>query len=317
MHSGTTMLIKILKKHSHIYAVDTELRLFESYPGFDHKHDGKKKHVVTALNKLPLTDEERVFIDSQVGDILGKTDTIGEMMIGIIEQLMRKKHKLIWAEKTPSNIFFVDEIVKRFPDCKIVLIYRDIRSIIASKKLRTMALDTGRYSEDKLMKKRLEKDWNVIADSFSWRGAVKAQLAAKKRHPEKVFVVNYEEFVRDPVLGWERICAFLRLPFERECLDIGFRNSALKDVAASEGVVASRTSWQDVLTSAEAKLASALNAQALRAVGYSASVSRNIPGLFVSFCIELPGVLRRFVKRYRLFSLGYFYVYCRSLLRRI
>lgn len=317
MHSGTTMLIKILKRHSYVYSVDRELRLFESYPKFDHNHKGNKKYLATISDRLFLKDSDRDTIFANEGRLLNDTSTVGELTTGVIELLREKNNRSLWAEKTPSNVFFIDEILRRFPDSRIILIHRDIRSIIASKKIRTLGLDSGRYDSQKLELKRLEKDWNVIADSFSWRGAVKAQHRALKKHPDKVLVIKYEQFVKDPAAGWKRICNFLDIPYESECLHIKFRNAALKTDQPTSGVVASQTDWSTVLAPHEIELANSLNARSLQSLGYSVDVSGSFLSLFVAFCREVPGVFRRLLKRYKMFSLGYFYIYCKSMLRRI
>lgn len=318
MHSGTTMVVRILMRHSLIYAVSRELRLFENHPGFDHRHNGEKKYLTSIVRSLSLKGADSQYIERYADGMLEQTTTVGELTIRVIELLKQRNGKLVWAEKTPSNVYFVKEILDRFPDARILLIYRDIRSIIASKKLRTLGLEAGRYDEDKIDAKRLEKDWNVIADSFSWRGAVKAQRLAEMKYPDKVLALRYEDFVEKPLCEFRRVCDFLGVPLESECLNIGFRNSALRDAdQAKGGIVASQTDWSAVLTRHEVLLANALNAGSLTSLGYSVKDYGNLPQIVISFCKELPGVFGRLLKRYKMFSLSYFYVYCKSMLKRI
>ncbi len=317
MHSGTSMLVNIIKQHSEIYAVGNELRLFESYPSFNHSHGRNQKYFKSILKKLRLSEDEQAYIEVRKNTLLEETSTIGQLTIRMVQLLKEFNGNLYWAEKTPSNVYFIDEIFKKFPDSKIIVIHRDIRSIIASKKLRTLDLKTGRYSAKKIEAKKLEKDWNIVADSFSWLGTIKAQARALSKYDNRIFLVQYEKFVQNPLEEWKRICDFLGVTYEENCLDIKFRNSAIRsDGNKLGGVIASQTNWSGILSEREIKLANAINGDKLKSLGYPVTDYNNYFNIACYFLMDLPGVFNRIIKRYRGFSLGYFYVYFKSMRKR-
>lgn len=318
MHSGTSMLINVLKKHSMVYAVESELRLFDNHPGFFDLHKENIELYSKMARMLSLKNTDINFIESQREIIFETSQTVGQLVVQMIESLTAHNNNACWAEKTPTNVYFVDKIIDTFPDSKIILINRDVRSIIASKKIRTLSVESGRYKASKIEEKKLEKDWNVLADSLSWRGAIKSQEQAKKKYSDRVLEVQYEDFVTNPMQGWRRICDFIEVPFDENCLNIKFNNAAVGRSSASKGIMASSIDWKEILSKKEIILASTINRRALLSCGYSVEshfVKYAMMPLLV--CVEIPGVLHRIVKRFKLFSFPFFFVYCKSLIKRI
>ncbi|WKZ61638.1 MAG: sulfotransferase [Cyclobacteriaceae bacterium] len=317
MHSGTSMLINILKRHPAIFAIRSELRLFENIPSIDAPHKNNPHLIRKFCERIRLSDDDTSVISAEKDHFFATTKTYGELVIRIIEKLATRQNNLIWAEKTPSNVFFIDKIFEKFPDSKVILIHRDVRNIIASKKVRTLGLKTGRYNSEKIHIKRLEKDWNILADSFSWQGTIKSENRALLKYSDKIVIVRYEDFVANPVLEWKRICEFLNIIFIEECLDIKFRNAAIRGDINAGGIVASSTDWRDILSQREAKLATTINRKKLRKLGYA--VQEEYTSVFMLpfyFLMEIPGVFKRVFKRYRMFTFDYFLIYMKSMFRR-
>ena len=135
MHSGTSMLLSILSMHPRIYGIKPEIHFFDGYPAFGYRHESEEKDFRRIVERLKVSKEELLFLLDSKHTLLAKTDTIGNLTSAIFDRLSEFHRREFWVEKTPSNVYFVDNILSHFPDSRIILIHRDIRNIIASKKI--------------------------------------------------------------------------------------------------------------------------------------------------------------------------------------
>jgi hypothetical protein len=151
-----------------------------------------------------------------------------------------------WAEKTPGNVRFADQIFSRWPDARIVHIIRDPRDTFAS--LRQIAKwDTSTEFASR---------W---CDTFAaWEGFKSDGVAT----PANALEIRYESLVLDPVVTMGKVLEFLGEPWEPavgkhtgETKDylrvLGATGKASSTLARlAEPLSASRIGiWQDTLTS--------------------------------------------------------------------
>lgn len=101
-HSGTSLLIRMLGEHSHIYAIPYETKIFRE----------KRKRVFLFFKKQDL-------------------DGIAELL-NHFDQLTRTEGKHMWVEKTPMHVLHIDKILKFRPDAKIIGMTRDPRDAACS-----------------------------------------------------------------------------------------------------------------------------------------------------------------------------------------
>jgi Sulfotransferase family len=106
-----------------------------------------------------------------------------------------------WVEKTPANRNHIPEILRRFPQAKILVTIRDPRAILAAQIALEKTRQTGRFST-----------YYVIAH---W--LVAAGLARRVRDGEVPgLVVQYEQLVCEPAQTMEEVCAYLEIDFDRQ-----------------------------------------------------------------------------------------------------
>ncbi len=106
-----------------------------------------------------------------------------------------------WGEKTPYNLFYVGEILEDFPNAQFVFIYRDGRDASAEF-LDSSFGPTNIYSAAEL--------WRMGQEAVDpWR---------KKLSADQWLDIEYESFVRDPVSGLQRLCAFIGEDYAEEML---------------------------------------------------------------------------------------------------
>lgn len=112
-----------------------------------------------------------------------------------------KPHAKIWVDHTPNNLKFALELLKIFPETKMVHIVRDGRGIAAS----VIPLDWGP---------------NTIARAASWWvDRVAYGLAAEiALGDSRIRRVKYEELVMNPEATIKSLCSFLDLEFQEQML---------------------------------------------------------------------------------------------------
>lgn len=107
-----------------------------------------------------------------------------------------------WGEKTPYNLFFVGEILDDFPDAQFVFIYRDGRDVSAE------FLDSSFGPT------------NIYSAAELWRMGQEAVRPWREKLPSDQWLdIEYESFVRDPVGGLERLCAFIGEDYAEEMME--------------------------------------------------------------------------------------------------
>lgn len=189
------------------------------------------------------------------------------------------KHPTIWGEKTPRNVFRIDDIVAAFPRAKVICMVRDPRATVVSyrdwvqKKIADSELArdadfVAAYAEDHLRK---QSSYNIVLAVAMWRAAVNAAAAAAARHgPERVRVLRYEDVVADPQAALSDLCGWLGVDYHREMLEVDLANSSYGG-ARGAGVSASPVDrWREKLSARETGVIQSVAGDAMRRYGYAA-----------------------------------------------
>ncbi len=109
-----------------------------------------------------------------------------------------------WVEKTPANVYYVEQILATFPKAKFIFCIRDPRGITASTKFRYLK----KYG------------------SFDFQGTVEEicrvwdlmSRAAKQHGPDVCLTVRYEDAAQDTTEVMERVAGFLGVRFDEAML---------------------------------------------------------------------------------------------------
>lgn len=270
MHSGTTLLFNILARHSSMYASGGETKFFERQLMIRRAYPDLR-------NDLTL----RRFVCFVIGDITHRFDLdppralkafgvsaecfeamwaeakqerdCGAVFRIVFDRLARQQGKTHWLEKTPTHVFHIDEIIRSIPDARFIEIVRDPRDVLASKKTRRATVwTTDRYTPEQRLNKHLEKAYDPIWDTLSWKSAIRAGLAARRTNAEQIFTIRYEDLVTDPERRIREMGDFLAVPCEPDMLDISYRNAAEEITSKGAGIKADSVRWwRRVLTPGE------------------------------------------------------------------
>ena len=126
--------------------------------------------------------------------------------------------KSIPCDQTPRNVFYIDEIIKQYPQAKIVNMIRDPRDVLQSQKRKWKRRFLGGTD---LPFKETVRDWinyHPITISRIWHTAVTA--ADKFSDNENVKNVYFEKLLSDPVTTIKEICEFVEIGFSTTMLDV-------------------------------------------------------------------------------------------------
>lgn len=142
---------------------------------------------------------------------------------------------VIWGEKTPRNVFRIDDILEAFPRARILCMVRDPRAAVASyRDWQYHQGDWGGREKDADFMaavhadyRRAQLSYHIVISTLMWRGAANSALAGEARHgPERVMVLRYEDVVLDAPGVARRLCDWLGVPCDLDVLDVPLINSS-------------------------------------------------------------------------------------------
>jgi len=231
--SGTTILAAILNAHPEI-ATATETHFF-NYISQEKKYDWKnftEKHFELFLDESRIVDfftlskisKEDLRLKFRALKLSSKPEHNKKEVFNIlINALVQKKEKQLFCEKTPQHLQNVDEIMKLYPQAKIIHLIRD-----------------GRDTVNSLMKMPWRPD-GLLNNSRFWQTYIKlGQRLENKLDKENFLTVKYEDLLRQPQDIIKSICGFISVEFTDSMIT---RDS--KEAQGSENIFSDwESSWK-------------------------------------------------------------------------
>lgn len=115
---------------------------------------------------------------------------------------MRRDGKQWWADKTPPYIDRIDELAAIFPGAKFIELVRDGRDVALS----ILTVPFGDATT-----------WHAAR---RWAHCVRVGAEQRRRRPDDVLLVRYEDLVAEPEAHVRRICEFLDIDFDPDMLRV-------------------------------------------------------------------------------------------------
>jgi hypothetical protein len=136
--------------------------------------------------------EPNLFANNIADRALEIEQSYAGIFAAMFEGYSKYENKPRWGEKTPYNIFFLDQILEDFPNAQFVYIYRDGRDASAE------FLDSAFGPT------------NIYSAARIWKDGQEAALTFRKKlTDDQWFNIKYEELVLEPVDHLQRLCTFL------------------------------------------------------------------------------------------------------------
>ena len=210
--SGTTLLGVILDRHSEV-ACGPEIYFFdkaELYGNFDDVKVKLESWIDAGVLGDGQIDTPGFFFNREAYgfdregllDVVKQSDSLREISDLFFDHFLDKQGKKRWTEKTGSNAYCMDEILKIYPEARLVHLVRDGRDVACS------------------MSKRCG---SMYHSASHWLYNVSASV--KYRGDERYLEVKYEDLVSDPEAVLEVICHHVGIEFEVGMLETGCEGS--------------------------------------------------------------------------------------------
>jgi hypothetical protein len=214
--SGTTILAKILNNHSQV-ASATEIHFFNHLCKLK-KYDWSKiddNFLKTFFNETRIEDfcsllkvdfkEFKTQFETTEKDSSLKTIEQNQKRLfdTLMFLLLKKNSKNRCCEKTPQHLLSVNEILKLYPDAKIIHLIRD-----------------GRDTVNSLVKMPWRPE-GLLNNSRFWKQYAKIGMQLHERylkHTANYHSLKYEELLLNPQNTILELCNFMELEFEEAML---------------------------------------------------------------------------------------------------
>jgi hypothetical protein len=116
-----------------------------------------------------------------------------------------------WGDKTPSNVYYLDRILKPFPQARILNLVRDGVDVVHS-----------------MLEYNLAPD--LPGAARRWRKAINNAQQFARHYPDNILNVRYEDLVSKPERAVQEIGVFLNIRFKETCVDRRDHVDTLADI---------------------------------------------------------------------------------------
>lgn len=183
----------------------------------------------------------------------------------------------IWGEKTPRHAFRIKEIVKCFPNAKILFMLRDPRAVVASYRDWKnhggfdFEKDPGHreaLAEEEL---RASKSYHPLIVALLWRAALRSvKTALRAFGGDRIRLVHYERLCEQPDIELKLIYDWIKVDAIPDTAAVPVRNSSYDRFSSKGGFQTSAsTRWQATLSVHEIRLVQFIVGSELADSGYA------------------------------------------------
>jgi len=165
--------------------------------------------VLSSNDKITRSMEESGFIlDAHVVSSLEQRKSYSKSFYAFVQDFL-KKHELLdkgcyFTDKSLENIYFIDIILKVFPNAKIIWTKRQPLASIVS------------ILQNNLVNLSWAHDLNDILEYF--RASLDIIDYWKNIYPDQIYTINYEQFVSNPIEESQALYKFCELHWNEDCL---------------------------------------------------------------------------------------------------
>lgn len=277
--SGTTMLLRMFNNHSLLY-VCSELHFFEQlWSSNDKAKEIDKAEAIHLLSTLlyvyyngytGTTKPEECNAEAQ--DIYNlyyqQCKFAHQWFAQLLTHITHQNDKAIPCEKTPQNVFYIQDILELYPEAKIINLVRDPRAIMLSQKNKWKRRKMGATFITAKEAFRLRINYHPITMSKLWQSAIKAAL--QNAQYKEMISIKFEDVLQHPQQTLQKICNHIGINFEAKMLDIPLASSSNESDVAQFGIKKERAdTWMNGgLSNTEIAICEAINKKYLEKFDY-------------------------------------------------
>lgn len=224
--SGTTLLTTILNAHPQVLSTPESRLTLTFYPPYAHQNPISEQFITDLADYTQLSIFNRVKSQQGTQQLIGDLDK--EVFLSFDAQQLAKLNyaalsKLLLlnillpnkdysgintiVDKNPGYTFYVERLMKLYPNAKFIVAMRDYRAIVLSHKesIATALVLANRKKKDKLS--------SSIINAYKWNMYNREVLRLQKLYSDKLLVVSYENMVQQTETTVRQACQFLGVPF--------------------------------------------------------------------------------------------------------
>ena len=294
--SGTTMMGRILGNHSDIFTFK-ELHFFGTIWTNDSIQKISNEQQVNLLSRLLCIQERGLFSQSNYSDfnenakkILGEGITnplaIYELFLQTISNENSSK---ISCEQTPKNLYYLKEILKFFPDAKVINMVRDQRDVLLSQKNKWKRRFLGAKAIPLAEAFRSFVNYHPILTAKVWNSSL--THSSKYLNSPRVKIVKFEDLLSESENVVKDICSFLDINFEEKMLEVPVIGSSTENDSKSALIIDSSkvNKWKKGgLSNAEIYLSQNQSSENMDKFAYDRKEFSFLPIMVVFYVISFP-----------------------------
>lgn len=226
--SGTTMMGRILGSHSDVFTFG-ELHFFGQLWSPASKSVLETEQAEELAAKLLCIQREGYRTHGHYDNYRDEARKLCEVLLEkrvkpprlfleFLSYETSRNSKSIPCDQTPRNVFYIDEILKYYPQAKIINMVRDPRDVLQSQKRKWKRRFLG--GSDLPIKETI-RDWinyHPITISRIWHTAVTA--ADNVSNNDNVMTIYFEKLLADPERTIKEICDFVDIDSSASMLDV-------------------------------------------------------------------------------------------------
>ncbi len=278
--SGTTLTARILGRHSRLFMPGETHFFYDIYSRRrelgDLENAASVERILERMSTLYARynepeDQARIdslFSEPTVRERLRQCRSYPDLLTTFMQIQTEREGKVRWGNNAPRDIFHIGEILKFYPDAKVIVCVRDVRDFLSSYKWKWRATSPEHVE-------RLKRIYHPVVTSMLWKSSIRLiPFLRETVNSTNLFVLKYESLVTSPERTVRAICDVIEEEFEPGILNIDSHNSSF---SVDQGHIFSGSvgRWRDSLSKEEAWIAQWLTRRDLSRVGYT--VERILP----------------------------------------
>jgi len=213
--AGTTLAATILGGHPDLYATGETHFCEDILARYgDAEAAGDRGVVAAAIDRLRTlyARYNEPAAQARITHLLETDDGLARLrgardLTDLWDRFMRlqmSEPQLRWVNHVPRDIFFLDDLRRRFPGARFIGMVRDPRDFLLS--YREKGQDEGGPNRN-----RLRRLYHPVMTALLWRASVRRLLDAADGAAPDILLLRYEDLVADPAAGIGQLCRFLGL----------------------------------------------------------------------------------------------------------
>jgi hypothetical protein len=192
--------------------------------------------------------------------------------------------KSSWGEKTPRHIFRIDDMLRAFPEARVVCMARDPRAVVASyRNWRNQGgfdfdADPGHRDALDAEHVRIRRSYHPATISLLWRAQMNAAIKAQARWGEdRVFLQRYEDLVTGPDASLRWLSDRLGISFHEAMLSVPMHNSSYEQFERKHGISHKALArWEKQLDPEEVRVVQRICVSFMNKLGYTLADARGV-----------------------------------------